>query len=67
MTDPFDPLSLTTLSDKVTTYCSVQAALDALTTIGTDANGNPNVGVTRSALDGSPWEPVDMITSLWSG
>ena len=34
-------------------FCSVQAALAALTTIGTDAKDNPNVGVTRSALDGS--------------
>ncbi len=43
----------TTLSDGVTKYCSVQAALQALTTIGSDSKGNPNVGVTRSALDGS--------------
>src|SRR4029077_2714208 len=43
----------TTLSDNVTKYCSVQAALVALSTIGSDAHGNPNVGVTRSAIDGS--------------
>ena len=34
-------------------HCSVQAALAGLSTIGSDAHGSPNVGVTRSALDGS--------------
>ena len=47
------PLACVTLSDKVTKYCSVQAALAALSTIGVDAHGAPNVGVTRSPIDGS--------------